>query len=90
MLVPDQHKSGVTRACRYEPDEQRTYAELAEHYGTVVVPARPARPRDKAKVEVAVQIAQRWVLACLGDERHTTRASMNARIRELLADPTIA
>ena len=52
-LVPDQLKSGVTRACRYEPEVQRTYEELAQHYGTTVLPARPAHPRDKAKVEVA-------------------------------------
>ncbi|MBH9779257.1 transposase family protein, partial [Clostridioides difficile] len=62
-LVPDQLKSGVTRACRYEPETQRTYEELAQHYGTTVLPARPSHPRDKAKVEVAVQIAQRWMLA---------------------------
>ncbi|HTR49948.1 MAG TPA: IS21 family transposase [Kofleriaceae bacterium] len=85
-LVPDQLKSGVTRACRYEPGVQRTYEELAEHYGTTVLPARPARPRDKAKVEVGVQIAQRWLLARMRDEVHRSIASMNARIRELLVD----
>lgn len=85
MLVPDQLKSGVTRASRYEPEVQRAYAELAAHYNTVVVPARPLRPRDKAKVEVAVQIAQRWILARIRDERFATLGAMNARIRELLA-----
>src|SRR5579884_1285031 len=53
-LVPDQLKSGVTGACRYEPAIQRTYEEMAQHYGTTVLPARPAHPRDKAKVERAV------------------------------------
>lgn len=85
-LVPDQLKSGVTRACRYEPEAQRTYEELARHYDTTVLPARPRRPRDKAKVEVGVQIAQRWILARMRNELHHSPASMNARIRELLVD----
>jgi transposase len=62
-IVCDQLKSGVIRACRYEPDVQRTYEDLASHYGTTVLPARPRKPRDKAKVEVGVQVAQRWILA---------------------------
>jgi transposase len=55
-IVPDQLKSGVTVPCRYEPGVQRTYAELATHCGTVILPARPAKPRDKAKIEVGVQV----------------------------------
>ena len=58
-VVPDQLKSGVTVACRYEPGIQRTYEDLARHYGTTVLPARPLRPRDKAKVEVGVQVPSR-------------------------------
>jgi len=85
-LVPDQLKSGVTRACLYEPDVQRTYEELAQHYGTTVLPARPARPRDKAKVEVAVQIAQRWLLARIRDQVFHSLGELNARLRELLVD----
>jgi transposase len=85
-LVPDQLKSGVTRACRYEPDVQRTYEELAQHYGTTVLPARPAHPRDKAKVEVGVQIAQRWLLARIRDEVFHSVGELNARLRELLVD----
>lgn len=85
-LVPDQLKSGVARACRYEPEAQRTYEELARHYGTTVLPARPKRPRDKAKVEVGVQIAQRWILARMRNEVFYSLATMNARIRELLVD----
>jgi transposase len=85
-LVPDQLKSGVTRACRYEPEVQRTYEEMAQHYGTTVLPARPAHPRDKAKVEVAVQIAQRWLLARIRDEVFHSLAALNARLRELLND----
>jgi len=68
-LVPDQLKSGVTVACRYEPGIQRTYEEMALYYGTTVLPARPYRARDKAKVEAGVLVAQRWILARL---RHET------------------
>ena len=86
MVVPDQLKSGVTVACRYEPVIQRTYGEMARHYGTAVVPARPYKPRDKAKVEVAVQIVQRWIVARLRSETHFSIESLNARVRELLED----
>jgi transposase len=85
-LVPDQLKSAVVLSSRYEPQVQRTYAEMALHYGTCVVPARPARPRDKAKVEVAVQVAQRWILARLRHETFFSLAALNARIAELLED----
>jgi transposase len=84
LLVPDQLKSGVTRACRYEPGLQSTYEEMAEHYGTTIVPARPRKPKDKAKVEVAVQIVQRWILAVLRHETFFSLAELNTRIRELL------
>jgi hypothetical protein len=86
-IVPDQLKSGVTDSCRYEPGIQRTYEEMAGHYGTVILPARPARPRDKAKVEVAVQIAQRWILARLRNQTFFSLAALIERIAELLADP---
>jgi transposase len=85
-LVPDQLKAGVSRACRYEPETQRTYEDLARHYGTSVLPARPAHPRDKAKVEVGVQIAQRWLLARMRNQIFHSPSEMNARIRELLVD----
>ena len=85
-IVPDQLKPGVRDACRYEPILQRTYVEWAAHYGTVILPARPAKPRDKAKVEVAVQVAQRWILARLRHETFFSLAALNVRIRGLLAD----
>ena len=85
-LVPDQLKTGITGACRYEPEIQRSYEELALHYGTVILPARPASPRDKAKVEVAVQIAERWILARLRNETFFSLAELNLRIRELLEE----
>jgi len=85
-LVPDQLKSAVTKACRYEPEIQRTYQEMARHYGTAVIPARPGKPRDKAKVEGAVLIAQRWILAQIRDEQFFGLDELNARIRELLEE----
>ena len=84
IVIPDQLKSGVTRACRYEPGLQRTYEEWARHYGTTVIPARPRKARDKAKAEVAVQVAQRWILACLRKEKFFSISALNARIAELL------
>ena len=83
-IVPDQLKTGVTRACRYEPELQRSYEELARHYGTVILPARPASPRDKAKAEVGVQIAERWILARLRHETFFGVSTLNQRILELL------
>ncbi len=61
LLVPDNLKAAVTRASRYAPKINATYAELAAHYGTAVLPARPYKPKDKAKAEVAVQLVERWV-----------------------------
>jgi len=84
VVVPDQLKSGVTVSCRYEPGIQRTYEDFAQHYNTVILPARPKRPRDKPKAEVGVQVAQRWILARLRHERFFSLAALNARIRELL------
>ncbi len=76
----------MTTPCRYEPGVQRTYDEMAQHYGTTILPARPRHPRDKAKVEVGVQIAQRWILARLRNETLFSLAALNARIAELLED----
>ena len=80
IWVPDQLKSGVTTASRYEPEINRTYADLARHYGAVVIPARPGTPTDKPLVEVSVQIAQRWVLAVLRHQTFFTLADLNAAI----------
>lgn len=73
-------KSGITKACFYEPAVNRTYCEMATHYDTAVVPARPYKPRDKAKVEVAVQVATRWIIAKLRNHRFFTLAALNAAI----------
>ncbi len=86
LVVPDQLKTGVTRACRYEPGVQRSYDEWSQHYGTTILPARPRKPRDKAKVEVAVQIVERWILARLRNETFFSLRELNERIRILLED----
>jgi transposase len=83
ITVPDQLKSAITLPCRYEPGVQRTYGEMARHYGTAIVPARPYKARDKPKVEVGVQIAQRWILARLRNETFFSLTALNARIAEL-------
>lgn len=85
-LVPDQLKSGVTKSCWYEPGIQRTYEQLATHYGTTVLPARPYRPKDKAKVEGAVLIAQRWIVARLRNQTFFSLDELNEAIWALLED----
>jgi transposase len=84
QVISDNLKSGVTKACFYDPQVNRTYAEMAAHYGTAVIPARPRKPRDKAKVEVGVQVVERWILAKLRNRRFFSLAEANATIRQLL------
>jgi len=84
IIIPDNLKSGVTKPCRYEPELNPTYAEMAAHYGCVVIPARVRKPRDKAKVEVAVQVAERFILARLRNRTFFSLAEANAAIRELV------
>ena len=84
LWVPDQLRSAITRPCRYEPDVNRSYADLAAHYGAVVVPARPRKPRDKALVEGAVLLAQRWILARLRDQTFFELGALNRAVRVLL------
>ncbi|HTI80938.1 MAG TPA: IS21 family transposase [Acetobacteraceae bacterium] len=84
QVVCDNLKAGVTATCRYEPGINHSYQDLATHYGTAIVPARVRKPRDKAKVEVAVQLVQRWVLARLRHRRFFSLAELNAAIRELI------
>ncbi len=86
QTVSDNLRSGVSRACFHEPLVNRTYADLARHYGTAVIPARPYKPRDKAKVEVGVRVVGRWVLARLRHRRFFSLAALNNAIRDLLAD----
>jgi transposase len=84
VVVPDNTKTGVKHPCRYEPELNPTYRELAEHYGFAVVPARPYRPRDKAKVEAGVQLAQRWIIAALRRRKFFNLGDLNEAIMELL------
>ena len=85
ILVPDNLRSAVTTAHRYEPDPNATYHEMAEHYGCVVIPARPYKPRDKAKVESGVQLVERWIIAVLRHRRFTSLSELNEVIAGLVA-----
>jgi transposase len=84
ITVPDNPKVAVTKANFYEPDLNPTYREMAAHYGTTIIPARVRRPRDKAKVENAVQQVERWVLAPLRNQKFFSRAEVNRAMRERL------
>ena len=84
IVVPDCLKGAVSRACRYEPELNPTYAEMASYYGICVLPARPARPRDKAKVEAGVLVAKRWILSALRHRTFYSLTELNGAIEELL------
>ena len=84
ILVPDNLKSGVNKAHRYEPRLNRTYRELGEHYGVAILPTRPAKPRDKAKAETGVQVVERWILARLRHRRVFSLTELNEAIGEWL------
>jgi len=84
VLVPDQLRSAVSGPDRYEPDINPTYLEMAQHYGVAVIPARPRKPKDKAKVENGVLIVQRWILACLRNRTFFSLEELNVAIAELL------
>jgi transposase len=83
-IVPDNVRSGVTHACFYDPDINPTYQDLAVHYSTSVLPARPRRPRDKAKVESGVLVAERWILAPLRNHTFFSLAELNRALAERL------
>ena len=83
-IVPDNLKSAVTKACRYEPDINPAYAEFAKHYGTAIFPARPYRPKDKSKAENGVKLAKRWLMSRLRNRIFHSLDELNAAIFELL------
>ncbi len=85
IVVPDNVKTGISKAHRYEPDLNPTYSEMATHYGVAVIPARPRKPKDKAKVENAVQVVQRWILAALRKRKFFSLEEANQAIAGLLA-----
>ena len=84
LLVPDNTKTAVIKACHYDPQVNRTYAEMAAHYGAAILPARPRKPRDKAKVEQAVLIVERWLLGRLRHRTFYSLAEVNAAIADLM------
>ena len=85
VVVPDNLKSAVHKTHRYEPELNPSYNDLAIHYGIAVVPARARKPRDKAKVEVGVQIVERWILARLRHEQFFSLDELNRTIAQLLS-----
>jgi transposase len=86
LLVPDNLRSAVRKPCRYAPEPNETYLELARHYGTAILPARPYKPKDKAKAEVAVQLVERWILARLRHHTFLSLAELNDAIATLLVE----
>jgi len=84
LVVPDNAKTAVSKTCRYEPDLNPTYQEMAMHYSVGVLPTRPRKPRDKAKVEVGVQIAERWIVAALRHRKFFSLHELNRAIGELV------
>src|SRR3989338_4963763 len=84
ILVPDNLRSAVTHSCRYEPQLNATYQEMARHYGTVILPARAGKPKDKAKAEVGVLIVERWILAALRNHSHFNLTEVNTALFGLL------
>ncbi len=84
LVVPDNLKSATSGACKYDPDVNPTYQQMLEHYNVAVLPARPRKPKDKAKAEVGVQVVERWIMARIRHEIFYSLASLNQRIRELL------
>jgi transposase len=84
QVIPDNLKTGVTSPCYYEPTINPDYLDLSRHYHTVIIPARVRKPKDKAKVEVAVQVVERWIMAALRKRIFLSLEELNQAIRELL------
>ena len=86
LVIPDNLKSATTKACRYDPELNSSYQQLAEHYGTVIIPARPRKPQDKSKAEIGVQIIERWILARLRHHTFFSLKELNLCIQSLLEE----
>jgi transposase len=84
ILVPDNLKSSTTKACKFDPDLNPTYQQMAAHYNVAIVPARPLKPKDKSKAEGGVLLVERWIMAVLRHEKFYTLTQLNQRIKELL------
>src|SRR5713226_9158418 len=83
LIVPDNTKTAVIKSCLYDPAVNRTYTEMAAHYDTAILPTRPRKPRDKAKVEAAVLIMERWILGRLRNQRFY---SLTVKSRAIVLD----
>ena len=86
IVVPDQPRALITTPDRYEPEAHRSYEDMANHYGCVIIPARPRKPQDKAKVEVGVQIVERWILVRLRHRRFYSLRELNDAIASLIVE----
>lgn len=86
LWIPDNLKSAIKKACRYEPEATSTYEDCARHYGAAILPARPYKAKDKAAVEMSVLVVQRWILARLRNRQFFSLRELNAAIAELLVD----
>jgi transposase len=86
LLVPDNTKTGITKACFYEPDINPSYLDMAHHYGTAILPTRVRKPRDKAKGEGSVLLVERWILARIRNETFFSLSELNRRLRGLIED----
>ncbi|MBW6477265.1 MAG: IS21 family transposase [Chromatiales bacterium] len=86
LLIPDNLRSAVSKPCRYAPQPNDTYQEMARHYGTAILPARPYKPQDKAKAEVGVQVVERWIMARLRHHTFFSLAELNSAIAKLLVE----
>jgi len=84
--VPDNDKSAVTKADRYEPDINKTYNEMAQHYGVAILPARVRKPKDKPKVESTVGNIETWIMAALRNEVFYSFAELNRAILQKLTE----
>jgi transposase len=81
--VPDNTKTGISKACFYEPDLNPSYLEMAHHYGTAILPTRVRKPRDKAKVESGVQVVERWILARIRNESFFSLSQLNPLLSKI-------
>lgn len=84
IVVEDNLKTGVAKPCRYEPDINPIYQDMASHYGTAVIPSRVRKPRDNGKAEAGGLLVERWILAALRNHTFFSVAELNVAIRELL------
>lgn len=84
VLVPDNLKSGITDSCQFEPEANPTYADMATHYNTAIIPARPRTPQDKSIAENAVLVSSRWIIARLSKQKFYSLQALNNAISELL------